>query len=309
MVLQRNPQFHGTFRGNLERVELTLGNYALEHHTMYEANQLDVDEIHYLPPPLLEETRKRHADEYISMPNLFVFYVGFDLTRPPFSDLRVRQAFIHAVDRETFANVVARGQHLPGTGGMIPPGLWGHSSHIGLPFDPSRARQLLAEAGYPGGWGFPQVEFLVPNMPVAVSSIQFVWDQWREHLGLELPMVPLDWTALWHRLREAPPHIFHSCWGPDYPDPDSILRASTIRRDAGWRNEPYNRLLEEARRNADRVLRTRMYRQADRMLIEEAVVMPRVYTLKHFLVKPWVKRYPAAPNRHWFWKDVIIDPH
>jgi oligopeptide transport system substrate-binding protein len=309
MVLERNPQYHGSFRGNVERVELTLGNYSPEHHAMYESDELDLDEIHYLPPPVLEEARRQHADEYFSMPNLFVFYIGFDLTRPPFDDQRVRRAFVHAVDRDTFANVVARGQHMPGTGGMIPPGMWGHSPQTGLTFDPARARRLLAEAGYAGERGFPQVEFLVPDMPVALRSIQFVWDQWQQHLGLELPMTALNWTALWRRLREAPPHVFHSCWGPDYPDPDSFLRASTIRRDAGWRSERYDRLVEEARRIANQNTRMAMYTEADRMLVEQAVVMPRVYTLKHFLVKPWVKRYPAAPNRHWFWKDVIVESH
>jgi ABC-type oligopeptide transport system substrate-binding subunit len=56
-------------------------------------------------------------------------------------------------------------------------------------------------------------------------------------------------------------------------------------------------------------LRNEMYQEADRILVEEAVIMPLAYGGSHLLVKPWVRRFPASATRFWFWKDVIIDPH
>ena len=86
-------------------------------------------------------------------------YLQFDVSRPPFDDVRVRRAFVLATDREALVKA-ARPDCFPATGGFVPPGMPGHSPGIGLPYDPGQARRLLAEAGYPGGQGFPVVECL-----------------------------------------------------------------------------------------------------------------------------------------------------
>ncbi|MFQ6016456.1 MAG: hypothetical protein ACE5NP_13555, partial [Anaerolineae bacterium] len=71
----------------------------------------------------------------------------------------------------------------------------------------------------------------------------------------------------------------------------------------------YDELVEKARRVMDQGERMKLYRQADRILVEEAPVMPFVHARWGLLVKPWVRRYPVSPTRQWFWKDVIIEPH
>jgi ABC-type oligopeptide transport system substrate-binding subunit len=76
-----------------------------------------------------------------------------------------------------------------------------------------------------------------------------------------------------------------------------------------WQNEAYDRLVEGARGVMDQEERMRMYQQADRILIEEAPILPLAYGRFHILVKPWVRRYLTSPLRWWYWKDVIIEPH
>jgi ABC-type oligopeptide transport system substrate-binding subunit len=309
MVLVRNPKYHGRFRGNLSRVEVSMvmtDRFAgLE---MYEANNLDV--FVFLAAALLEieRARQRHAGEYVSVPRLATPYVGFDASRPPFDDVRVRRAFVLATDKETLAAVAMRGYHFPATGGFVPPGVPGHSAGIGLPYDPERARQLLAEAGYPGGHGFPAVDSLM--FPVLSPLGDDLQVQWRENLGVEIQWEEsMMLRTVLDRLRSEPPHIFVAGWVADYLDPDTFLRASPIRRETRWRNEAYERLVEEARRVTDQGERMKLYGQADRILIEEAAIMPLTYARHHLLVKPWVRRFPTAPLRGWFWKDVIIEPH
>jgi hypothetical protein len=67
--------------------------------------------------------------------------------------------------------------------------------------------------------------------------------------------------------------------------------------------------VEEARRLTDQGERMKMYQAADRILVEEASVMPFAYGRCHLLLKPWIRRCPTSATKFWFWKDVIIDPH
>ena len=80
------------------------------------------------------------------------------------------------------------------------------------------------------------------------------------------------------------------------------------RYETGWRNETYDRLVEEARRLTDQGERMKLYGQADRILVEEAAIIPLYYGREHWLVKPWVSKYPLSPSRR-FWKDVVIEAH
>jgi oligopeptide transport system substrate-binding protein len=310
LILVRNADYHGRFTGNVQRVELTL--LPLKEWPMilgmYEADDLDVLlRLWYLPPLERDRVRQRHAGEYVSVPALHTGYVGFDVTRPPFHDVRVRRAFVLATDRETLADVVMQGHWFPAMGGFVPPGMPGHSPGIALPYDPGRARQFLAEAGYPGGRGFPIVDALTFRGIEPV--IEYLQTQWRENLGVEIPCraVRIDEFET-ERLKEAP-RMSITAWQADYPDPDNFLRVGVQSAGTGWRCTAYDRLVEEARRVMDQRERIKLYGQADRILVEQAPVMPFVHVRWGLLVKPWVRRYPTSAMRQWFWKDVIIEPH
>jgi oligopeptide transport system substrate-binding protein len=303
----RNPAYHGRFTGNVQRVEVSLLADPSAELELYEADGLDIYDLGGLPAAELDRARHRHAGEYVSVPTLATEYVGFDASRPPFDDPRVRRAFVLATDREWLVNGALRGTRFPATGGFVPPGMFGHSAGIALPYDPDQARQLLAEAGYPDGRGFPILNLLNPHKRGPHG--EYLQAQWRENLRIEIGHETMDWRTFYHRLNRERQHIF--CLGkpPNYPDPDDFLRVSFVRRRSGWQNETYDRLVEEARRITDQGVRMAMYQEADRILVEEAVIMPLAYAHWKLLVKPWVKRYPISTTKFWFWKDVIIDPH
>jgi ABC-type oligopeptide transport system substrate-binding subunit/class 3 adenylate cyclase len=307
MVLGRNPEYHGRFTGNLQRVELSLLTDPSARLEMYETDRLDVLNLADLPPSERDRARQRHAGEYVSVPWLLTDYMGFDVSRPPFSDLRVRRAFLLATDRERLADAVLGGYVSPGTGGFVSPGMPGYSAGIGLPYDPEQARQILAEAGYPGGRSFPTVDSLVPHGRESLS--EYLQAQWREDLGVETAWEIMEWAMLFDRLSQEPPHIFLTGWIADYPDPDNFLRVGLSSVRTGWRNEAYDRLVEQARQVMDQEERMKLYQQADRILVEEAAIAPLVYGRSHLLVKPWVSKHFTSAIGAWFWKDVIIEPH
>ncbi|MFQ6102175.1 MAG: ABC transporter substrate-binding protein [Anaerolineae bacterium] len=306
-VLSRNPAYHGRFSGNVQRVEVSLcvqWSYGAEVVEMYEADDLDML-ASYMNAPL--GVKLRHAGEYVTGPWPGTLFLGFDVRRPPFDDPRVRRAFALATDQETLANVVMGGHVYPGTDGFLSPGMPGHSAGIGLPYDPAGAQQLLAEAGYPGGEGFP-AKCLHTSCDRAYVS-ESLRAGWREVLGIEMAGEELEWPRFLDRLNNDAPSVFLLGFPAFYPDPDCFLRASFFRRYTGWHSETYVELVEQARRATDQRERMAMYQQADRTLIQEAVIIPLAYARLHLLVKPWVKRLPTSWNKWWFWKDVIIEPH
>lgn len=233
--------------------------------------------------------------------------MGFETSRPPFDDAQVRRAFVLATDREWHGDVVLRGYHVPATGGFVPPKMPGHSPGIGLPYDSDQARRLMAEAGYPGGHGFPLVSLLVSDFRARES--EYLVAYWRGNLGVEVGREVIERAISSEILATVRPGLFFNGWTADYSDPDSFLRVCVQSTLPGWCNETYERLAAEARRATDQAERMRLYRRADRILVEEAAIMPLAYSRMHLLVKPWVKRYPISVMKGWFWKDVIIEPH
>ncbi|MCI0579062.1 MAG: ABC transporter substrate-binding protein [Chloroflexi bacterium] len=308
MALRRNPTYHDPWRGNVERIELALGTDPATLLQMYEANAVDLLHLHVLPASEMDRARQWHTADYISGPQLLTNYVCFtQITSPPFSDARLRQALALAVDKEKLANVTLRGYVYPATGGFIPPGIPGHTPGAGLPFDPERARQLLADAGYLGGRGFPVVEAL--NSPFSEPFAKYLQTSWREHLGIEIPWQTLSPTIINERLVTEPPNLATGLWVADYPDPDCYLRVCVEMDKPKWDNAAYWQLVEKARRVTDHTERMRLYAQAERLLAEDAALVSLTYGRVHLLLKPWIKGYQLSTMKGQFWKDVIIEPH
>jgi ABC-type oligopeptide transport system substrate-binding subunit/DNA-binding SARP family transcriptional activator len=309
MALALCEHYHRRVSGNVHEVDLTLDIDPSVELRMYEDDQLDIGYLWELPPPEMDSARQQHAGEYMSGPSLATWLVRFDVGGPPFDDVRVRRAFVMATDRDTLAGVDMRGHFFPATGGVVPPGMPAHSAGIGLPFDVREARRLLAEAGYPGGRGFPEVIFPAPPSPSVQRAIGQLRLQWEENLGVAVSVGIWDWTTYFVKVHKGEGHLFFDSFIARYPDPDHCLRRVSSEHPPAWHNEEYADLLEKARRAMDQQTRMTLYREADRILIEEAPVIPIGYGRQHLLVKPWISQLPTSAIKYFFWKDVIIDPH
>jgi oligopeptide transport system substrate-binding protein len=313
MVLIRNNEYHGRFSGNLQSVELhflkVLSGYypTLE---MYEADRVDLMAIQFLPQVEINRVRQRHAGEYIYAPRLTTKFIGFDVAQPPFDDVRVRRAFVLATDRETLVDKVWGGCYLPATGGFVPPGMPGYSAGISLAYAPEQARKLLTEAGYPEGRNFPSMVLLSSVFPPYLAEAEYLKEQWKENLGVELRLeiVEMDEDYL-RKFSEETQNLFLEAWGADYPDPDNFLRVGLASFPTNWRNDSFNNLVEKARRITDQEERMKLYKQAEKILVEKAIILPLYYERYQRLVKPWVSKCPTSAMKLLHWKDIIIEPH
>jgi oligopeptide transport system substrate-binding protein len=307
MILERNPTYHGRFTGNVNRIECSMPtSHDISLLKEYENGELDI--CTHLPPGEWARARQRYAEEYLTGPWLSLDFIGFDVSRPPFNNKQVRQAFCLAVDKEMLAGVTLQGYVFPATGGMVPPGMPGHSPAIGLPYDPERARHLLAKSGYSNSSDFPRIDCLVRDDPSHDLIWEYLEAQWLEIMGVEINWEEVSIENFPEKMGQGNPHMWLAGWWGDYPDPDDFLRVQWW-TSAAWRNEAYNRLVETARRAMDQEERMRMYQQADRLLVEETPLLPLCYGRFNMLVKPWVRRFPTSPQKWWFWKDVIIEAH
>jgi ABC-type oligopeptide transport system substrate-binding subunit len=306
LALTRNRHYPGAWPGNVERVELCWLEWA-ERIARYEASELDVVRLWDLPWAEIDRVRQRHPDEYFSSPDLATWFLGFNATHPPFDDPRVRRALAHALDREALANSVRGGYQFPASGGIVPPGMPGHSPGLGLAFDVGWATQLLSEAGFASGGEVPPVTLLA-SQGMEVEA-DYVRDQWRQCLGLDVDCEIVPGLALPTRLSHDAADAFLAAWQPDYPDPDSVLRASPLMTVTRWASAEYDELVERARQVTDQAERMKLYARADQLLVHDASIVPLMYGRHHLLIKPWVRRYPVSAINLWFWKDVIIERH
>ena len=223
--------------------------------------------------------------------------------------MRVRQALAHAIDQPALVRGVFRGTVAPATGGLAPPGLPGHSPGIGLAYDPDRARRLLAEAGCPGGRGFPRIEAWINTSENGLQMGRYAQRQWRELLGIEFEWEEMDVNTYLRRLNASTPHLFVGGWLADFPDPVSFLDLAMHANYSRWRDTRYEQLLDAARRMPDQAERLKFYRAADRLLVEEAAIIPMLHFRWHLLKKPWVRQYPVSSLRVAYFADVILEAH
>jgi ABC-type oligopeptide transport system substrate-binding subunit/type II secretory pathway predicted ATPase ExeA len=311
MIMERNPDYRGRFSGNVARVELTLGtSEGSELLDEYDAGEYDIGV--FSSAGAIDQARyaQRRAGEYAFAPMANTQGLGFDAARPPFDDARVRQAFVHAIDRKTLAEVILRDTVAPAFGGFVPLGMLGHSPDIGLAYDPDRARRLLAEAGYPAGRNFLAIEAWLAIGRDTQRIGTYLRTQWRESLGIEVVWQQFEWNIFRDQLTARAPQLFSLGWMADYPDPDSFLRVALHHpMYHHWHDAQYEQLLTKARGITDPTDRLKFYQAADRLLMQTVGVMPLFYSRRHWLIKPWVKRYPVSVSNASYWKDVIIEPH
>jgi ABC-type oligopeptide transport system substrate-binding subunit/class 3 adenylate cyclase len=307
MKLIRNEEYHGRFTGNLNQVEVRFSDFGdVQRADSYNADETDVFNV--APDDIdIASLSSRFSKEFV--PGIFdgTGSFCFDTTRSPFNDPRVRRALVMATDRAALlaeASPWANVYSLPATGGLIPPGIPGHSPGISLEFNPREAKKLLADAGYPGGKNFPIID--VTDLSIS-EDLDMVWERttsagWKEILGIECTWEHLDWHSFLELGRTNPSMIFQYGWSADYPDPYNFL-ALGFPKSTGWQSDQYEELLELSRRRMDQNERIILLKQADKLLMEEAPIFPIVYFGTNYLVKPWVRRFLPT------WKDVIIDPH
>jgi ABC-type oligopeptide transport system substrate-binding subunit len=293
-----NPYYNGPYKGYLEKVKLKF-NIVGTHPGIvpYENNEVDRQEAISVNDLAMIESNPELKSELRSNPHFQTWYLFFQTAEPPFNDLRVRRAFSHAVDRELICNVVLKGHGTPAYT-MLPPGFPGYTGDRlkdAQKFNLEQARALLAEAGYPGGKGFPTVEFWLrqadPNQMAIAQAIQ---EMLKQNLGVQTVIRNQEvGVYMDHMYKHTVPFSLIP-YQYDYPDPHNMLSQVWHSQPAGhgrhdWKNDVFDRAVDAGGTTMDQTRRMELYAEAEKALVEDVGGVFVYHTHNLELRKPWVK--------------------
>lgn len=304
--LESNPQFaYG--EPKVKHIKMFMVPEQSTAFALYENNELDYIDNRSFSTPDVERFRK--SPEYHNFALLRNTYLGFNTTKKPFTDPRVRLAFSMAVDRSIFPRIMRRGEKPLFT--WIPPALPGYSPDSAVKFDIPKAKQLLAEAGYPNGKGLPPVEFLYPNREDVRLIVEAVQDQLKKNLGISVVLQNMEWKVYLSTLNQDPPPMYRGTWGADFPDPETfgnLFTSSNGNNDTKWKNATYDHLIEQAEAEQNEKRRYELYAEADKLLCTvEAPIAPIFSATQNIMIKPWVKGIAMNPLDLQFFQNVVIE--
>jgi oligopeptide transport system substrate-binding protein len=233
--------------------------------------------------------------------NLATYFYRFNVTRPPFNDVRVRRALAWAIDRRQIVDRVSKGGQLP-AGCLTPPGTAGFTATSSVPHDPDGARRMLAEAGFPGGAGFPPFEILFNTHEGHRQIAEAIQQMWRIELGLNARLYNQEAKVYSATMRSLDYQVARFAWVGDYLDPSTFLDIMTSdsgNNQTGWKNAEYDRLIAVTRSTADQTLRAQAFQRCEEILADEVPIAPIYFYVRNNLRLPVVKG----------WHGNLLDLH
>ncbi len=296
IVLEANKDYH-LGAPKIDEVQFLLAGGGL---SAYEAGEVDISGVPLDDTERIQDPSEPLNAEYHAADDLSIFYIGFNTERPPFDDVKVRQAFAMSIDREKINEVVLFNRARVANG-IMPPDLPGHNPDAqALPYDPERARQLLAESKYGGPDGLPEITIAESGGGASAGPIlETVVAMWKDNLGVDVKIQQAQSATFFADIDAGRYQAFNLGWIMDYPDPEDILdikfHSRSRQNDTRYANPEVDRLLEEARTEQDQQRRFELYREAERLIVQDAPWIPLFFGRDHVLIKPYVKDFKLTP--------------
>jgi len=308
LTLVKNPKYYDADKVQISQIYGVMVGDATTALTLYRGNKLDGTN------PPAEDLQRLKADAALSKdlrvsPHPCTYYYGFTHDKPPMDNKLVRRALSAAIDRETLVETVLKGGEAPANtfvapnvfgsfGGLADIASWALDYKVGA----AKAKEWLAEAGYPNGTGFPEITLAYNNDRDSHKLLaETVANMWKTTLGIKVKVESQDWKTYLSTIsdKKTPadkmPHVWRMGWCAEYPDANDwlnevfnpILRQNYIR----WTNKAYQEVVEKAAKASDAGERLALYKRAEQILVdEEAAIAPIYFYTTVSLTKPWLTR-------------------
>jgi oligopeptide transport system substrate-binding protein len=304
--LEANPHWWNKDAVKTKSIEVVSADDYLWALTIYDTG--GVDWLTDLSGELAAELIAKGRKDIHVFPAFGTYFYTFncgeklpDGRKNPFHDVRVRQAFSMAVNKQIIVDTVTRlGE--PVTTNYIPPYSFpNYPSPHGLDYNVARAKELMAEAGYPNGAGFPSITLLFNSEGQHGPIAQIIRRQWLDALGVDVKLEGIEIKTFRKRLHDKEYAVARASWYGDYNDPSTFTdkyKSDSGNNDSDWKNKAYDALCEQADREPDQQKRLDLFAKAEKILLDEAPILPLYHYMNVYLYKDKVKGINHHSRNH-----------
>ncbi len=290
LVMKRNPRWHGAAGVRLDELHFVRLDSADGEDRAYRAGQVDATMA--VPTSRIEVYAQERPEELRRQPMFETRYLAFNCGRPALRDPRVRRALALALDRAALVDRVLRGGQ-PVAATLVPPALAGGAatSPHAFRYDPAAAQRLLAEAGFPGGAGFPTLEVTAWSSS-QVPVLEAIQAGWKRDLGIAVTLATREARVHLSALASGDYDIGFVTSIPDVADPLQVLGDFTSGAPENypqWRDPAFDAALARAATLADASARQAALRDAEDLLLAAAPLAPVYFNAKIWLLSPRVR--------------------
>jgi oligopeptide transport system substrate-binding protein len=297
LVFVKNPTYWDRNKVKLTKVTFLMVTDESTALSMYESGQLDAA----ASVPLSELSKLVASGDAQILPYLGTYYYLANVTKKPFSDVRVRKALLLAIDRKGLTQSVTKGGEIPALA-LIPYGM--PDALPGSSFrkagqetffkdnDVATAKALLAQAGYPNGKGFPSFTILYDTSDTEKTVAEAIQQMWKKNLGITCTLRSEEWGVYMNDRTNLNYDIARARWIGDYVDPMTFLDMWVTgggNNDTGYSNKAYDALIAKAKMTTNAKTRMATLHAAEKILMTDLPILPIYYLTKPVLMGKHIK--------------------
>ena len=291
----KNDKYWDKDKVKLENMQWPISESQSTRVSMVESGQANIT----VEPPISEQERLTKEGLFKMSPYLGSYYYSFNTQKAPFDNPLVRKAFSMAVDREKLVNNVIKGGKEPAYA-WVPPGLTNPVTKQDfrreggnlVEYNPQKARELLSEAGYPNGEGLPPITILYNTNEMHKAVAEVIQAMWKENLNVNVELLNQESKVYLDARNTGNFQVARASWIGDYADPMTFMDVYLDENNDGQYHNPlYNDLVRKAQNTNNQEIRMQTMHEAEKILMDDAVVLPIYYTTQPYIAQPYVKNY------------------
>jgi oligopeptide transport system substrate-binding protein len=309
VVVERNPYYWNADNVRLNEIVYYPTENAITEERMFRAGQL-----HYsgtVPADKIATYQSNNDPALRIDPYLGIYFYRINVETPQLQDKRVRRALGMTIDRDQLTQRILKAGQIPAYA-ITPPGTMSYYPESDLRFDPEAARQLLTDAGYPNGEGFPSTEILYNTSEGHRKLAVAIQQMWKKHLNIDVTLLNQEWKVYLNSVSMKDYQIGRAGWIGDYVDPNNFLDMFLCNggnNRTGWCNPVYDELiLKHAPEAKTQEERLEIFTQAEKMLLADMPVIPIYIYTSNNLVDPSVKNFSGNILNQPSFSEIYLEP-